>query len=306
MRENDEVNQLREIYQRCRWPVWVFGALVCAALIKCFFTAEVPAGHVALLYNWGKLDTAYTHAPGLMWKAPWPMQSVEYFPVRLAVKCHQGEAADNKQQLVDTTICVQLQVNPDKAPILRKEVGTFNTVLSTVVDNNILQATKAETTRHPVEGLVVDRETLRTDVATHLQQLVDKTLADKGITDAIHIVQVGVTQFDFKDGFVKAIDRKVKAEQDAFTAGIQKQITEIDADADAKVTEIIAEANAYATRAVNEAKAEAIQVLGDAAAANPQLGLYEAIESWNAQAPSVNVGGTNSGVNLMLPAPATK
>jgi regulator of protease activity HflC (stomatin/prohibitin superfamily) len=298
---SEQTNEVRSVFRAYRGPIIATCAILLAIFVKCMFTAEVPAGHVALVYNWGKLDTSYTHGPGLMWKAPWPAQSVEYFPVRLTVQQHKGEAADSKQQLVDTEISVQLVVNPKAAPMLRKEIGSYETVLSTVVDNNIPQATKAESTQHDVQVLVTDREKLRRDIATHLQQLIDNTLAEKNITDAIKVVQVGVTQFDFKDGFVRSIDDKVKAQQEAFTAAIQKRITEIDADANARRTEILAAANADATRDINDAQTYAIQILGDAAATDGRLGLYEAIQNWNNHVPGVNMG---AGANIMLTAPA--
>jgi regulator of protease activity HflC (stomatin/prohibitin superfamily) len=291
------------VLRAARKPLFFLGVLIVLSLVKGFFTAEIPAGHVGLLFNWGKLDmTAEPRESGLMFKWPWPIQSVEYYPTRLTIAVQKGEAADSKQQLIDTGVAVQLMITPSKAAILRKGVGRFEAVLTTVVDNNILQATKAETTQHEVGKLVGERPKLVEAIQTRLQGLIDHTLAEKGITDALKVVQVGIIQFDFKEGFINAIDKKVRSDQEAYTQAIKKDIKVIESDAAGQRTEILAKATAYRTRVLGDAQAYAIKVVGDASKADARLALYEAIINWNKKAPLYNLDG---GVSLMITQPTT-
>ncbi|HEY9784271.1 MAG TPA: SPFH domain-containing protein [Candidatus Obscuribacterales bacterium] len=301
MMKEETSSDIGVVWQAMRTPARFLMALIVLHIAWSMCTAAVPAGHVALLYRWGKLDPSVVHKPGLMYKLPWPIQSVEYYPTRLDIALQKGEVADSKQQLIDAEISVQLVINPDKAPELRQGVGTWPTVVKIAIDNNILQATKSETTLKPVQRLVTERSQLVSQIKAHLQRLVDATLAEKGIENAVTVVQVGINRFDFKPGFVKSIDDMVVSAQVAYTENIKKQVKTILADANGQKTEIVGKARAYRTGVVGAAQAYAIEILGEAAKANSDLRVYEAIEAWNKKVPNISIGG--GGANLLITAP---
>lgn len=82
-----------------------------------------------------------------------------------------------------------------------------------------------------------------------------------------------MTNFDFSDGFNKAIERKVTAEQDALAAKNKKDQVQYEAD-----------------QAVIKATAEAESIKIQASSINSQGGAdyvkLKAIEKWNGQLPT--------------------
>ena len=102
------------------------------------------------------------------------------------------------------------------------------------------------------------------------------------------IANVAITDFDFSEEFNKAIELKVKAEQEALQAKNEKLRRVTQAEAAAEERKLAAAAEAYEIEINSKARAEAIRIEAQALKDNPALIELRSVEKWNGQLPQVN------------------
>ena len=123
--------------------------------------------------------------------------------------------------------------------------------------------------------IVENRDDVRREIETHLQQILDANYFTN--------IQFQLVDIDFDDDFEKAIKDKQVAEQAALKA---KNVT-IQVEEKAKQTKIAA-----------EAEAEAMRIKANALERNPKLVEYEAVQKWNGELPHYMLGNSVPFINL--------
>ena len=105
------------------------------------------------------------------------------------------------------------------------------------------------------------------------------------------IANVAITDFDFSAEFNRAIEEKVRAEQEALKAINEKLRRVTQAEAAAAERTLAADAEAYQIEVASKARADAIRREAEALKDNPALIQLRIAEKWNGQLPQVSGGG---------------
>ena len=118
-----------------------------------------------------------------------------------------------------------------------------------------------------------------------IQAFIDTTLNEKDIDNGINIANVAITDFQFSEEFNRAIELKVKAEQEALQAKNEKLRRVTQAEASAAEKKLSADAEAYAVTVQSKARADAIQREARALRGNPNLVDLRRVEKWDGTLP---------------------
>ncbi|HEY9870308.1 MAG TPA: prohibitin family protein [Candidatus Obscuribacterales bacterium] len=264
---------------------------------KSFVTVE--KGHVGVVMNWGAVDNKPLD-PGLHLVVPFK-QTVEEMSTQLKSFEVTASAASKDLQPVTTKISIQHSINGAMAPQALQNVGGLEQIDLVVVKPAIEESLKAVTAKHTAEELVTKREAVKALVTQAITAYIDHTLDEKGIKGALHIANVAITDFQFSPDFNKAIEDKVKAEQDALRAENDKRKRVIDAEAKAAEQKLAADAQAYQIEKESVARAQAIKREADALAQNPNLIQLRAVEKWNGQLPTFSGSSPVPFINVTPP-----
>merc|ERR1719350_1979269 len=108
----------------------------------------------------------------------------------------------------------------------------------------------------------------------------------------IEISNVAITEFRFSDEFNRAIEMKVKAQQEALQAENEKEKIITQAEAEKAKKQLGADANAYQVLKEAEARAKAIRLEAQALASNSNLIKLRMAEKWDGVLPKFTGGGT--------------
>lgn len=174
----------------------------------------------------------------------------------VTIKKVQNEvaAASKDLQSVQSTVALSFRLDASKVVAAYKTFGTTNIdeVQWRVIDPAIQESVKASTAKFTAEQLITKRQ----EVSVEMEQTLKSKLSQLGITvDAINIVN-----FQFSEDFNKAIESKVRAEQDALAEKNRLEKTKYEAQQ--KIEAAKGESEAALLRA--KAEAEAIRIKTEA------------------------------------------
>ncbi len=258
--------------------------LLGAALSSC---TTVEAGHVGVVKEFGAVQKE-TLAEGIHFKKPW--QSVVEFEVRLRSLNNKAAAASKDLQTVTTEITIQYSPNAAMVSDIYRSIGDLARLEPTVVAPAVQESLKSVTAQFTAEELITQRQRVKGEVEAAIKTFIDTTLREKGLSGAIDLANIAITDFKFSEEFNKAIEAKVKAEQESLKAINEKTRRITDAEATTAEQKLAADAKAYATEVESKARAAAIQREAEALKASPEVIQLRAIERWNGLLP-VYLGG---------------
>jgi len=109
---------------------------------------------------------------------------------------------------------------------------------------------------------------------------------------------VAITDFDFSAEFNKAIEQKVRAEQEALKASNDKIRRVTQAEASAAERNLAADALAYEINQESKARADAIRREASALKNNPELIQLRLAEKWDGVLPRVSGEGAVPLINM--------
>ncbi len=256
----------------------------------------VNSGHVGVVRMLGAVQL--TPLPeGFHLKKPF-LDRVEEMDIRLTKEESKAGAASKDLQNVSTKVTVQYSLTGAVAPTTYQKIGVRRTVAATLINPAILESVKAVTAKYTAEELV----TRRAEVKLQIQEAIDKfihiTLKQKGAEGALTIANVAITDFDFSTEFNRAIEEKVKAEQDALKAVNEKLRRVTQAEAAAAERTLAADARAYEIEVGSKARADAIRREAQALKNNPELIQLRMAEKWDGVLPRVTGEGMIPLINL--------
>ncbi len=239
----------------------------------------VQSGHVGVVRMLGAVQPQPL-PEGFHLKKPF-LDLVEQVDIRLTATTADASAASRDLQIVSTKVTTQYSLNGEVAPETYQRVGDRNKVAVSVVEPAIQESVKAVTAKFTAEQLVTQREAVRTQIAEQINAFIEITLRDKELSGAVRISNVAITDFQFSGEFNRAIELKVKAEQEALQAKNEKLRRVTQAEAAAAEKKLEAEARAFQIEAESVARAEAIQREAESLRGNPELIQLRAVESWD-------------------------
>lgn len=278
-----------------KWILTAVGALVAfLILLGCFVT--VPAGHVGVVKRLGAVHPDHL-SEGFHGKLPL-VDSIEKIDIRLRKAESSASAASADLQVVETNVAVQYSMTAEILPRTFQQIGNRGIVEATVIDPAIQESVKAVTAQYTAEQLVTKRAEVKTLIQAAINDFIDTTLAQKEVPSSITIANVAITDFLFTDEFNRAIEDKVKAEQEALKAENEKLRRVTQAEAAAAERELAADAEAYQTEVTSKARAEAIRREAEALKGNDELIQLRLAESWDGKLPQVSGGPAIPLLNL--------
>ena len=154
----------------------------------------------------------------------------------------------------------------------------------------ILESVKAITAQYTAEELVTKRAEVKVQIQETIATNVNTTLAQKEVTGAVALANVAITDFEFSPEFNRAIEEKVRAEQEALKAENEKVRRVTQAEAAAAERTLAADAEAYQIEVESKARADAIRREAEALKDNPNLIQLRIAEKWDGQLPQFAAG----------------
>ena len=213
------------------------------------------------------------------------IDSVEKFDIRLSKVTSDATASSKDLQVVNTSVAVQYSMTPELMPLTLQKVGTRAVVERTLIDPSILESVKAITAMYTAEELITRRDEVKTMIQQKISSFLNESTQEKNLAGLLVIANVAITDFDFSSEFNRAIEEKVRAEQEALKATNEKDRRVTQAEAQAEEQRLIADALAYEIEVESVARAEAIKREAEALADNPQLIQLRLAEKWDGQLP---------------------
>jgi regulator of protease activity HflC (stomatin/prohibitin superfamily) len=204
----------------------------------------------------------------LNFKIPF-MDTVVIMDVKTQKIQDTANSASKDLQNVETTIAVNGAIDPMKATYIYRTVGNLEEIASRIVTPAIQESVKSVTAKYTAEELITKRQAVSTEIK---QWLIDK-LTKYGLA----VSDVNIVNFSFSDDFDQAIERKVKAEQDALAE--KNKLESVKFQAQQKIEQAKAEAETI------RIQAEAIKSQGGQEYVNLKW-----IEKWDGKLPQTNLG----------------
>ena len=269
-------------------------ALVLFLLSEAFVIVE--SGHVGVVRTLGAVQPVSLNE-GFHFKKPF-LDRVEQIDIRLTKEENAAGAASKDLQTVSTKVTVQYSLDGDVAPLTYQKIGTRAVVGTTLVTPAIMESVKAVTAQYTAEELVTKRALVKQGIQQAITDFINATLRQKSVENAISIANVAITDFDFSAEFNKAIEQKVRAEQEALKAENDKIRRVTQAEASAAERNLAADALAYEIETESKARADAIRREAEALKNNPELIQLRVAEKWDGVLPRVNGEGTIPLINV--------
>lgn len=243
----------------------------------------VDAGYVGVVKRLGAVQPEFL-PEGFHFKAPF-VDAVQKFDVRLSKAESDAGASSKDLQVVRTKIAVQYSMNAALMPITLQRIGTRLVVEKTLIDPAIMESVKAITALYTAEQLITKRDEVKNRIQAQIDSFLNETLREKELMGSLTIANIAITDFDFSAEFNRAIEEKVRAEQEALKAKNEKLKRVTQAEAAAAEKTLAADAMAYEIEVQSKARADAIEREAKALKDNPQLIQLRIAEKWNGVLP---------------------
>ena len=263
------------------------GVTIAVVLIFLYLAASsfvvVDAGYVGVVKRLGAVQPEFL-PEGFHFKAPF-VDVVQKFDVRLSKAESDAGASSKDLQVVRTKIAVQYSMNAALMPMTLQRIGTRLVVEKTLIDPAIMESVKAITALYTAEQLITKRDEVKNRIQAQIDSFLNETLREKELIGSLTIANIAITDFDFSAEFNRAIEEKVRAEQEALKAKNEKLKRVTQAEAAAAEKTLAADAMAYEIEVQSKARADAIEREAKALKDNPQLIQLRIAEKWNGVLP---------------------
>lgn len=241
-------------------------------LLFCLFLAfgsyfTVSAGNVAVKLRFGELIGAY--GEGIHFKVPL-VDSVEKFSVRIKKDAFRTEAFSKDLQQVNLALAVNHRILPNTVESIYRNLGPEYT--DTVLKPMVEEWSKAVIAKYSADSLISNRM----QVTKELDEILKQKMAEKEVI----VSDIAITDFDFSPQFLKAVEEKQIAEQEAKRA--TNLVEKVKKEAEQKILQ--AEAEAKSLRLQREVVSDNLIKLRQVEA---QL---KAIEKWDGRMPTYMAG----------------
>ena len=148
--------------------------------------------------------------------------AVHQMDTRMRAAKHRSMASSKDLQTVTTEVSVQFYLNGALAPKMYQQIGTLASVESSIISPAIQESVKSVTANYAAEELITKRDAVKTQIKSKIIDFIRVTLAEKDINGAVQVANVAITDFEFSREFNRAIELKVRAEQEALQAKNEK------------------------------------------------------------------------------------
>jgi regulator of protease activity HflC (stomatin/prohibitin superfamily) len=201
------------------------GVVLFIVALGTYFT--VKPGEVAVLVRLGSLRGSYPE--GFYLKFPL-IDSVEKFTIKIQRADIETEAFSRDLQTIKVKIVVNHRVEQGTITSIFRNLGVG--YVESVIEPISQEVLKSILAKYSAENIIASR----IDVAAELSDTVKKRLAEKQII----VTDLSITDFDFSEAFIKSVEEKQIAEQNAKKA--EKDVERVKREAEQQVARARGEA----------------------------------------------------------------
>jgi prohibitin 2 len=246
-------------------------------------TVVVPAGHRGVVLYLGAVEDRVL-SEGFSFILPFVEHAV-LMEVRTQKYQAPATASSQDLQLVSTEVALNYHLDPKIVNDIYQTLG--EDYPDRIIAPTIQESVKASTAKFAAEELITKRE----EAKARIGEVIRATLVARGILTE----QVFITDFQFSDDFVKAVESKVVAAQEVLR---ERNILEkVRIQAQSREAEAVGIGNAKIAEAKGES--EAIKIINEQLSQNPDYLRWQAIENWNGELPMAT-GGTFPFIDISL------
>lgn len=286
-------------------PRLIVGSILLAFLILYATAFQVAENERAVLVRLGE-PVREINEPGLFFKWPWPVETVQRFETRLILqdlRLTETLTRDKRNVIVPLYVAWRIERPlrlieslgglPAAGPMLENMITSAkNTVLGQRDFRELVS----------LEENAVDLEGIERDI---LQRTHDLALEQFGV----RITQIGIRRITLPEPNTPAVLGRMRAERSQFAASFRaegrQRADEIRVRTESEASLLEAEARAYAERRRGEAEAEAAAVFAQAFSANPDffrfLRRLETLEAVIDRRTTLVIDGAEPPFNLLRP-----
>jgi regulator of protease activity HflC (stomatin/prohibitin superfamily) len=238
----------------------VIAVAVAVVLMASFFI--VPPGEVAIKTRLGSIVDSYSE--GLNFKIPL-LESVTRFSIQIQRADIKTQAFSKDLQTMNSSLVVNHRIQKETVVSIYRNLGPR--YVSNIVDPAVQEVFKAIAARYSAERIISERnelvEAINAEVKARLSQ------------KEIIVTDISVTDLDFTDQFLKAVEDKQVAEQQAKMS--EKLVEKAKRDAEQAIAKSRGEAEALRMQ-----REQVTPMLIELRKVDAQL---KAIEKWNGVLP---------------------
>lgn len=248
------------------------GIVVVLTLILGFSTCKIISpGERGVKVTLGKISPE-VYDEGMHFITPF-ISHITTWDVKTTTKNIRTEAPTKDIQTATIVYTLAYNLNPEKVSRLQREVGKdyYEKLINPVVEGIV----KDVIGKQNANELIGNRETVATNIKGKLTDALNSTY--------FTVTDFNITTITYQDAFMKAVEDKVTAEQEALKA--KNKTVQVQEEARQKIL-------------TAEADAKAIQLQAQALANNKQIVELEYAKKWDGKLPEFVGGGSIPFINV--------
>jgi prohibitin 2 len=261
----------------------VIGTAAVIIIVISQSTVVVPAGHRGVVLYLGAVEDRVL-SEGFSYILPFVEHAV-LMEVRTQKYQAPATASSQDLQLVSTEVALNYHLDPKIVNDIYQTLG--EDYPDRIIAPTIQESVKASTAKFAAEELITKRE----EAKARIGDVIRATLVARGILTE----QVFITDFQFSDDFVKAVESKVVAAQEVLRE--RNVLEKVRIQAQSREAGAVGIGNAKIAEAKGES--EAIKIINEQLRQNPDYLRWQAIENWNGELPMAT-GGTFPFIDISL------
>ena len=242
--------------------------LVAAAVIGLSAFFIVPPGEVAIKTRLGSIVDSYSE--GMHFKLPF-VESITKFSIQIQRADIKTQAFSKDLQTMNSHLVVNHRIQKETVVSIFRNLGPR--YVSNIVDPAVQEVFKAIAARYSAEKIISERSLLVEEINKEVKERLSKK--------EIIVTDISVTDLDFTDQFLKAVEDKQVAEQQAKMS--EKLVEKAKRDAEQAIAKSRGEAEALRMQ-----REQVTPALIELRKVDAQL---KAIEKWNGVLPGYVGGG---------------
>ena len=261
---NNNIAEIKELTSKATgWLVLLFFAFVFC--FSSYFIVE--PGEVAVKTRLGSVKGSYSE--GLHFKLPF-FDDIVKFSIQIQRADIKTQAFSKDLQTVDSYLVVNHRIQKDTVESVYRNLG--KNYVKSIVDPMVQERFKSIVAKYSADAIITNRSVL----VEELNKVVKEVLYEKQII----VTDISIVDLDFSAQFLKAVEDKQVAEQQAKMS--EKLVEKAKKDAEQQIAK--AKAEAEALRMQREAVTPSLIELRKVEAQ------IKAIEKWNGVLPYYNGG----------------
>jgi regulator of protease activity HflC (stomatin/prohibitin superfamily) len=244
--------------------------VLAVAAVVLFFSAFfiVSPGEVAVKTRLGSIVDSYSE--GMHFKLP-IVESITKFSIQIQRADIKTQAFSKDLQTMNSHLVVNHRIQKETVVSIYRNLGP--NYVENIVDPAVQEVFKAIAARYSAEKIISERSLLVEEINTEVKERLNKK--------EIIVTDISVTDLDFTDQFLKAVEDKQVAEQQAKMS--EKLVEKAKKDAEQAIAKSRGEAEALRMQ-----REQVTPALIELRKVDAQL---KAIEKWNGALPGYVGGG---------------